>query len=70
MNDSTWTWMSGNNTALNVKGVYGQQNVTETTNYPGGRLVSSGWYDSTNQEFWVFGGYEHNGEYFIWLMKQ
>ena len=55
MNDSTWTWMGGSNTA-NQPGFYGEKENGSTTNIPGGRSDAVGWYDSLRQELWLFGG--------------
>jgi len=55
MNDSTWTWISGSDKA-NQKGNYGEKGNASTTNVPGGRFGGVGWYDSVEQEFWLFGG--------------
>ena len=50
-----WTWVNGSNSG-NTWGLYGTINVAAPTNSPGGRLVPSGWIDSSNR-IWVFGGY-------------
>ena len=60
MSDNTWTWISGSNTG----------NDPGSSNVPGARAYAIGWFDSTNQEFWVFGGTSNYSEYFIWIMKQ
>ena len=54
--NSTWTWMSGDSTAKHP-GIYGEKGNGSPSNTPGSRFAPSGWYDSLNQEFWVFGGY-------------
>ena len=59
MNDSTWTWMGGSN-ELDHKGVYGEKGIANTTNTPGARYGAVGVYDSLRQEFWLFGGMNHN----------
>ena len=59
MNDSTWTWISGNNTA-NQKGVYGEKGKANPSNCPGGRYAAVGWYDSLREEFWLFGGFGYD----------
>ena len=46
VNDSTWTWMSGNNTG----------NQQRNYNDPGARSGAIGLYDSLRQELWLFGG--------------
>jgi len=43
--DSTWTWISGNDTE-NQPGVYGEKGNASVNNYPGGRYGAVGWYDS------------------------
>ena len=55
MNDSTWTWMGGDNTR-NRPGSYGVKGIPSPNNYPGGRHDAFGWYDSQSQELWLFGG--------------
>ena len=56
LNDSTWTWVSGDN-IVNQRGVYGVKGVPSTSNVPGSRREAVGWYDSSRQEFWLFGGW-------------
>ena len=60
MNDSTWTWISGSKT-VDFKGSYGDKGQASDTNAPGARLGAAVWYDSSTQEFWVFGGHENSG---------
>jgi len=55
VNDSTWTWISGSY-AVNQLGVYGTLGNVSTENVPGGRCCAVGWFDSSKQEFWLFGG--------------
>lgn len=55
MNESTWTWVSGNSTP-NQSGVFGEIGKASTEYYPGARSGAVGWYDSTVREFWLFGG--------------
>ena len=55
MNDSTWTWISGSNT-IEQPGIYGTKGTADTKNVPGARGGALGWYDSTGDEFWLFGG--------------
>ena len=57
LNDSTWTWISGNNTAGGL-GIYGEKG----DNTPGARYGSAIWYDSVNRELWLFGGYGYGSE--------
>ena len=59
MNDSTWIWISGSEFP-NQGGVYGEKGKASTENYPGARSGAVGWFDSTAQEFWVFGGSAHS----------
>ena len=56
VNDSTWTWISGNDTA-DQQGVYGEKGQASVDNTPGGRSGAVGWFDSSKQEFWVLGGH-------------
>ena len=56
MNDSTWTWIAGTH-EKNALGKYGKQGVPDPANMPGGRDDGFGWYDSSTQEFWLFGGW-------------
>ena len=51
--DLTWTWVSGSD-SVNHQGVYNNQE--SEFNVPGARLGAVGWYDSSSQEFWLFGG--------------
>ena len=62
MNDSTWAWMSGDNTC-NQPGIYGEKGNASTNNVPGSRSNAVGWFDSSRQEFWFFGGYVYDYEY-------
>jgi N-acetylneuraminic acid mutarotase len=55
VNTQQWTWVSGSNVG-NTNGNYGIVNVAAPTNSPGGRLVPSGWIDSSDR-IWVFGGF-------------
>ena len=48
-----WTWVTGNAT-INQPGRYGD---TGNANTPGARERAIGWYDSSSQELWLFGGY-------------
>ena len=61
MNDSTWTWVSGNNSA-NQPGVYGEKGTESTENIPCSRSAAVGVYDSVRQEFWLFGGYGYDNK--------
>ncbi len=50
-----WTWVSGSSSA-NQTGVYGTKGVGSISNYPGARLASNAWIDSSGN-LWLFGGY-------------
>ena len=69
MNDSTWTWISGNDTANQI-GVYGEKGKASTDYLPGARSGAVGWYDSLRQEFWLFGGYGYYGACILRLEYQ
>ena len=56
VNGDVWTKISGSGGDY-PPGVYGQKGETTPGSIPGGRYNAAGWYDSTNQEFWMFGGY-------------
>ena len=47
--------MSGSNTT-DQQGFYGEIGVASTENVPGARVGAVGCYDSSRQEFWLFGG--------------
>ncbi len=49
-----WTWMNGDTTQTALP-VYGIQNVSAPTNFPGARLVYSKWTDYAGN-FYLFGG--------------
>ena len=70
-NDTTWTWVSGSNFTESY-GIYGNKNEPSAENCPGGRARAVGWYDSSLQEFWLFGGYGYNAisecAYFIFFL--
>jgi len=61
VSDNTWTWMSGSN-IVNQVGVYGEKGVANESNVPGAREGAAVWFDSSRQQFWLFGGYIHRGE--------
>jgi N-acetylneuraminic acid mutarotase len=50
-----WTLVSGNPTLVDQNGNMNAFNVPETTNYPGARVATSGWYHGG--KIYVFGGY-------------
>ena len=56
MNNNTWTWISGNNTA-SQPGFYGIKGIAGSENVPGARAFAVGWYDDLREELWLFGGY-------------
>jgi len=60
MNDSTWTWMSGNDTFANLASEFGPLNTPCTNCFPASRVSAIGWFDGEDQEFWVFGGRGYN----------
>eukprot|EP01122_Echinamoeba_exundans_P009502 TRINITY_DN3388_c0_g2_i1.p1 TRINITY_DN3388_c0_g2~~TRINITY_DN3388_c0_g2_i1.p1 ORF type:complete len:1268 (+),score=125.86 TRINITY_DN3388_c0_g2_i1:130-3933(+) len=49
LNDSTWTWLSGEGLASSAPTYSG-------TTYPGSRYYAASWYDPTAREFFLFGG--------------
>ncbi|TMI66354.1 MAG: hypothetical protein E6H07_10780 [Bacteroidetes bacterium] len=49
-----WTWMKGDKTAYGAS-VYGQQNIFNTNNKPGGRRSMAVWKDAIGM-FWIYGG--------------
>lgn len=51
---STWTWISGSNTA-DAGGAYGTQGAAAAANVPGAREYASSWADGSGN-FWLFGG--------------
>jgi len=55
MNDGTWTWVAGSG-YRNDPGMYGAKNNPSANYAPRARHGSVGWYDSSAQAFWVFGG--------------
>lgn len=58
MDNETWTWISGSD-MYEETGQFGQKGVPSTENAPGSRYYPTGWYDSSTQEVWVFGGLGH-----------
>ena len=56
MNNNTWTWVSGSN-ETNHRGVYGEIGKPSIDNVPSGRSNAVGWFDSSTNELWLFGGY-------------
>lgn len=53
-----WTWINGDNT-VEQPSVYGTQGLTDPTNKPGARYVSTCWKDS-DDNLWMFGGYGYD----------
>ncbi|HLZ87660.1 MAG TPA: kelch repeat-containing protein [Puia sp.] len=62
-----WTWISGDNVA-NITGIYGTKGTGAATNKPGNRDSHSGWKDAAGN-FWVFGGWDFNGNAYNDLWK-
>ena len=54
--NNTWTWISGS-FLVGQEGVYGTQGIASPENVPGARQYAVGWFDSSTQELWLFGGY-------------
>ncbi|MGQ0740589.1 MAG: kelch repeat-containing protein [Bacteroidota bacterium] len=54
-----WTWISGDK-LINQHGVYGTKGISNASNKPGARYVSSFWIDDAD-ELWMFGGYGYDG---------
>ena len=55
VNENTWTWMSGVDLSVR-KGKYGEKGKASVENFPPARADAIGFYDSSAQEFWLFGG--------------
>jgi N-acetylneuraminic acid mutarotase len=49
-----WTWMSGEND-LDFNGTYGNENIPDPSNEPGGRRMAVSWTDVSGN-LWLFGG--------------
>jgi len=60
VNDNTWTWMGGSDT-INQPGFYGEKGVASSEFIPDSRYGAVGWYDSTQHELWLFGGFNSFG---------
>ncbi|NHI91346.1 MAG: galactose oxidase [Candidatus Lokiarchaeota archaeon] len=54
VNESTWTWVSGNYSENNY-GTYGTKGVAAVDNVPGARRSSVSWIDN-GDNLWLFGG--------------
>jgi len=62
-----WTWVSGNN-SRNRTGTYGTKGTAAPGNKPGNRDSQSAWADASGN-FWIFGGYDYNFNYYSDLWK-
>ncbi|MEQ8477255.1 MAG: kelch repeat-containing protein [Fulvivirga sp.] len=60
---TNWTWVSGSN-EVKASGNYGDIGVADSNNFPGARLGSVGWLDSSG-DFWLFGGYGYDSDGFL-----
>ena len=58
--EPAWTWLGGNNVKFDPP-IYGEKGIPNSENVPGVRYGATGWYDSDNQQFWLFGGYGFSG---------
>ena len=52
---NSWTWVGGSND-LDEEGRYGRKGEASSSNFPGGRFLSSTWTDD-NGNLWLFGGF-------------
>jgi len=59
----SWAWKGGNFYGDRL-GLYGERGIPSTTNVPGARSNAVGWYDSINQELWLFGGEGYTKSHF------
>jgi len=59
MNDNTWTWISGSD-SHNQLGIYGEKGKPSPENVPGARYGALGWFESSTQTLWLFGGYGYD----------
>jgi len=55
VSENKWYWISGSSKA-GQQGKYGEKGKSSSNNVPGGRRGAVGWFDSSRQEFWLFGG--------------
>ncbi|GGB24943.1 kelch repeat-containing protein [Puia dinghuensis] len=62
-----WTWVSGDKTRNNTA-VYGTKGTAAATNKPGNRDSQVEWTDASGN-FWFFGGWDYNGNYYSDLWK-
>ena len=67
MSDNTWTWMGGGNTTVFQPGVYGEKGVASSENIPDARCCGVTWFDNSQRELWLFGGYNLFGMYCIFM---
>lgn len=51
-----WTWMKGDNNAINQPSVYGVMGLSTPSNQPGSRGTPATWKDVSGN-FWMFGGF-------------
>ena len=63
LQNKQWTWMGGADYAYD-QGVYGEKGEPSTEYLPNSRYLATWWYDSTNEELWLFSGfgYENGSE--------
>ena len=54
--------MAGSNTRKQP-GVYGVKGIASVDNEPGARYGAVGWFDSSAQELWLFGGAGYSDDY-------
>jgi len=66
ISDNTWTWMGGSNTP-DQPGVYGEKGVASSENIPDARCCGVTWFDNSQRELWLFGGYNLFGMYCIFM---
>jgi len=60
VNENTWTWMSGMNPSV-ARGKYGEKGKAHVENFSVIRSHAAGFYESSTQEFWLFGGIVNKG---------
>ena len=56
MNVSIWTWMAGRSDPNRI-GEHLTKGYANPDSTPGGRRGAAGFYDSSKQELWIFGGF-------------
>lgn len=57
-----WRLVESQTVVVNVHGVYGNQGIESSNNYPGGRIGAVSWTDSSGN-LWLFGGYGYGTSY-------